>query len=527
MNRRERSLLIDALLEGEISEADFLRLEAELHVDAGARKEYYERLALSAALESEAVATERKIAPFPQPARWRVPALTRIAAALAVVLGVTALYLKSRPHAEVATVPEEPRASGFAVLASQADAVWKNTVLADGALLPAGPLELVSGLAQVELFSGVTVIIEGEATFEILSPMEMRLTRGKLRAHVPEPAHGFRVHTAEGEVVDLGTEFALAVSATRSEVHVLDGEVEWHPRARAMRRMEKGEAVSWSPEGAGADIAADPGGFVGVAEMGASLAASRRERRAAWEAFSGSLARDPRLVAYYRMGASDSWSRRLANEATVTPDHALDGAIVGAARAADRWGMPDGALDFSPTGSRVRLTVPGDFRSITLLAWVRINSLDRLFNSLFLTDGHDLGEPHWQIMNDGRLFFAVKKREGGGAFSDKRIFHSPVIWTPALSGQWVMLATVYDVEERKVTHYLNGAEISTEAIPDEYLVEKLSIGGASIGNWSEPAYRKGPEFAVRNLNGSIDEFALFSAALTGENIGDIYVHGRP
>ena len=38
MSRDERNQLIDALIDGEISEADFLRLEAELHVDAGARR---------------------------------------------------------------------------------------------------------------------------------------------------------------------------------------------------------------------------------------------------------------------------------------------------------------------------------------------------------------------------------------------------------------------------------------------------------------------------------------------------------
>ena len=109
------------------------------------------------------------------------------------------------------------------MLAGQADAVWSNeAALADGALLPAGSLSLASGVAQIELFSGVTVIVEGAAEFEIISPMEMSVTRGKVRARVPEPAHGFRIHTAEGEVVDLGTEFALNVSPTQAEVHVLD-----------------------------------------------------------------------------------------------------------------------------------------------------------------------------------------------------------------------------------------------------------------------------------------------------------------
>jgi len=139
---------------------------------------------------------------------------------------------------------EEQKASGFAVLAGQAEAVLeKGVALADGALLPAGPLHLASGVAQIELFSGVTVIVEGAAEFEIISAMEMRVTQGKVRARVPEPAHGFRIHTTAGEVVDLGTEFAMNVSGVQSEVHVLDGEVEWHPRSEVMQKIEKGAAL--------------------------------------------------------------------------------------------------------------------------------------------------------------------------------------------------------------------------------------------------------------------------------------------
>ena len=104
---------------------------------------------------------------------------------------------------------------------------------------------------------------------------------------------------------------------------------------------------------------------------------------------------------------------------------------------------------------------------------------------------------------------------------------SPPIWTASLSGQWLMIATTYDVDARKVTHFLNGRAISEEAIPEEYLVDKVTIGAASLCNWSEPVYRTDAHFAVRNLNGSMDEFAFFAAALTPKEIEDIYEHGKP
>ncbi len=139
---------------------------------------------------------------------------------------------------------------------------------------------------------------------------------------------------------------------------------------------------------------------------------------------------------------------------------------------------------------------------------------------LLLTHGHDLGEPHWQILNDGRLFFSVKEDEPRRRKVKKHPFYSPPIWSAARNGQWLMLAVTFDREAKQVTHYLNGTPLSTEAIPEENLAATpvLNIGNASIGNWSEPAYRQDAEFAVRNLNGSMDEFMMFSAALSADEI---------
>ena len=54
---------------------------------------------------------------------------------------------------------------------------------------------------------------------------------------------------------------------------------------------------------------------------------------------------------------------------------------------------------------------------------------------------------------------------------------------------------------------------------------KTRIGAASIDNWSEPE-RHDPHFAVRNLNGAIDEFMLFNAALSAEEIDQFSQAGK-
>lgn len=551
MTPSERRQLIDSLLEADISEADFLRLEAELSVDAAARREYYDRVTMSLLLENEAAESpspDKLDAPVPadlaaRSIRWR-RAFVGMAMVAALLLVAVTLQLTPRSTAPrldqsfvaAANQSGEQTNAGFAVFSGQADAVWADDrSRSDGSLVPPGELHLLSGVVQFELFSGVLLVVEGEASFSILSPMEVAVSRGRVRARVPEPAQGFRIRTDAGEVVDLGTEFAVSVTNEGSELHVLDGEIEWKPRNSPPRRIEQGEAIRMTADGQDAVPAARPEDFVGPNELRQRLQVQHGSRLERWKENSEALRRDPRLVAFYQVALGDLSGRRLPNRAVGRPEivggqqTSSDGAVVAASLVSNRWGEPRGALDFSPAGSRVRLSVPGVHRSLTLLCWVKINSLDRWYNSLFLTDGHDKHEPHWQIMDDGRLFFSVKKRDRfdrSRGELDKHIFFSPPFWNSGLSGQWLMIATVYDVESRQVTHFLNGEVLGEESIPEEYLVETVRIGNASIGNWGLPN-RNEPHFAVRNLNGSLDEFALFSAALSADEIRKLYVDGKP
>ncbi len=518
MNPAERDQLIDALLDGAISEADFIRLEAEMLVDPAARQSYYQRLKLDTALRADAGAASDspKVHAFPtRPFRWQPLA----AAAALIAAAIVGWFAGHRPTNAPVAAATETVASGFGVLADEVDAVWSEgqSPIGRGDLVPAGALQLASGIAQIELFSGVTVVVEGDAEFELLSSMEMQVGRGKVRAHVPEQATGFRIRTANGDLVDLGTEFSLDVTSDHADLHVLDGEVEWYPSsATEMRHLTGGEAIRWATDGETTALELESQSIGDIAE---SLAARRDRRHEAWLAYVDGLVADPRLVAYFAMDEP----RTLRDRSPL----GHSGTVIRARRTADRWESPDGALDFSPTGSRARVVVPEELHSLTFACWARIDSLDRHWNSLFLTDGHELNEPHWQIMTDGRLFFSVKKRNtGGGDHTDKHIFYSPPVWNQAMSGQWMHIATTFDAEAEKVTHYIDGQAISEEKVPDGYLVDRVRIGAASIGNWSEPK-RHDPAFAIRNLNGAIDDFTIFSAALSAAEISELFSAGNP
>lgn len=522
--------LIDDLLEGEISEADFLRLEAELIVSKNARQSYYDQLKLDTGLrvESEAASGgdgQRSVGGSATRKRKGIDWLMVAGmAALAIFLGVLGWQIGQDSQAAAA---EEPVASGFGVVAAASEAHWGPGVdLEVNDLIPLGSLDLQTGLVKLELFSGAVFLVEGPAEFEVLSPMEIELTSGLARMVVPPPAGGFLLHTREGIIDHRESESLCRVSAEAVEMHVLSGKIEWIQEEETPKPLTKGESLRWLSveKRAEAELSFNPALPGALRSFDADESNRRLDRFETWQGFGRTLRDDERLLAKFPMETgSRSVSDRQVEDVS---RHAYHGARVRAEFAPDRWGNPFGSLDFSPTGSRVRVTIPGEFESLTLMCWVKIDSLDRLFNSLFLTDGHELHEPHWQLMNDGRIFFSVRAREQKGK-TDKHHAFSPPIWTPTQGGQWMHLATVYDGNAFTVTHYLNGEAISIDQIPDELKPEKVVIGAASIGNWSEPVYRKDAEFAVRNLNGSIDDFTLFSAALSAAEILEIYESSAP
>ena len=99
--------------------------------------------------------------------------------------------------------------NAVAMLARTVDARWtgKTAPPRVGCALEPGMLRLQSGLAQVVFYSGARVVIEGPTELQLVSPGEAVCRAGRLLAEVPEPARGFRIKTAQLNLVDLGTAF--------------------------------------------------------------------------------------------------------------------------------------------------------------------------------------------------------------------------------------------------------------------------------------------------------------------------------
>ena len=547
MNAEIESLesLLEQWTDGSLTTADVEALREMLRKDAKLRDRFVDWQMLGAALSMESdslptgMAESRLAEPLRASEKSSVEAGWRFLLAITVSIAVVAIagrwaYLEVLTERVVSTPEivnsgpaaiEEPTSRGIAMVTRLVNADWEqnsSSSIGVGQALEPGTLKLRSGYAQVEFFCGASVILEGPAELELLSPTAARFLSGRLRAQVPPAARGFQIDVDGMKVIDLGTEFGLSVTAVGSDVQVFDGEVRVERDAVTSQLVRAGQSFS-QKDGVINRMTVAQDEYTDLAMLDEQARDQNSERLKRWQDFSQRLRQDKRLIAYYALDQPQRWQRTLKNSAEATSED-LDGAIVGAKRVAGRW-PGKGALELKQPGDRVRVNIPGEFRSLSFACWVRIDSLDRWYNSLFLTDNYQRGEPHWQILDSGQLFFSVRVSQQKGG-QEHRVVLSPPFWNPTLSGKWLHLATTYDVDAKTTTHYLNGRQLIAESIPLHQLVETTRIGMASIGNWSMPT-RPDSNFAIRNLNGRIDEFAIFSAALSAEEVAEMYESGKP
>jgi len=532
LNDQERQW-VEGYCNETLSSEEFERFEAALERSAELRAALRQYLALDANLRqgSESLAEVEsawspkgptKVSYFPT---WIAVAA---AAAVAFFVGIQAPRLLPIGQGELLlSNADEVQAKGYAVVHGAVGTAANG--IRRGDVLGAETLELASGSARIDFFSGAQIYLEAPATLEIRSAWEAAIHSGRLRAKVPTAARGFVIESNGRRIVDLGTEFGVDANAEEVKVEVFTGKIELEDR-----ELTQGQAVSLTRDGATTSIAPGIEAFSGLFSISDGLNQSHRLSFQDWLQHSDATSRDDRLIAYFPFIAKPDESSDVAPSRLYPVDKERDGAVVMAEWVDGRWGSLKGALEFRRPGSRVRINIPGEFQAYTFSCWARIDSLDRRYNALFLADSYQSGEPHWQIRNDGVLMIGVMVDDQAPEPDDfhqqhpwaglSRNYYSPPFWDMTMSGRWLHLVSVYDPVNRKATHYVDGELLSEHPIEEGYVPASLKIGNSEIGNWGDPN-RSDPNYAIRNINGRIDELAIYQEALSSEEIAELYRKG--
>lgn len=522
------------LCHGRATEEQLRALNVLLRENPAARDEYLLRVDLHARLAStpDLLAPTEETAPIdpaeaplrpgadrvislPAASRWgvrRVAVAVALAASLALIVAGAFrwFHVRGARHTPVAV----------AMLTRTVDARWRTgpTVPRVGAALAPGWLRLESGLAQVVFHSGARIELEGPAELQLVSPGEAVCPTGRLLAEVPPPARGFRLRTGQASVVDRGTAFGIEASPGRTEVHVFRGRVDVEAGTAAAQTLGESRAAVVERDAPVRLVPASGKAFAALFDFQQRFRAAEAFRYEQWQFANARLNQDPALLVhldFQDLGGAD-WTLR-----NVAGDHPTvsEATIVGGQRGQGRW-REKHALEFQSVNDRVRLTVPGEFESLTLSAWVRVASLERPFNSLFMCDGFAPGTIHWLIRGDGVLGLTVF----GPAPGEYQILPSPPAVTPPALGLWLHLAVVLDGPSREAVQYLNGNPVARHPLR---FGPPFRIGSAELGNWTAGEAPPSAPDLIRNLSGAIDEFELFGRALSDAEIRDLHLQGKP
>lgn len=508
MNERF-AMLMDRYLDREADAAEISELQTILRENAGARERFWERAEWHALYRQwgeqewghQAARAERSAAPKPvrptplkvlprrKPkcfpvARW---AVVGIAALAAVVLAYFAV---------LATSP-------VATLERVADARWKSGTMETGAKLKKGRFQLEKGAIVLSFKRGARAVIEGPADFEIRGDNEMNLTSGRVRARIPASAHGFRVETPQFTAVDLGTEFGCDAGLSGAgELHVFTGKVDMQTSGSTVVHLSETQAMRME-HGVPTPLGARPLSFLSEEDLTLRELREKGDFFGAWQIASRQFDANPATVLHLDFENTGAVVR---NRALKAPPQS-DATMLGCKSVEGRWpGKP--ALAFNSGGDRLKIALPGHFQSMTIVAWVRVESLLGGKNVLLSGRNRNDGEVSWYLYSDGSLGIGVLSPYGWHNFNSEPVFNRKAV------GSWAFLATVLDGPSGTATHYFNGKPVGSK----EGLVKNpLQLAAADIGN----------RINFEKFAGDIDELAVLSAPMSSEEIARLYQQGKP
>ena len=413
-------------------------------------------------------------------------------------------------------IPVQPRKHLIGTVAHTVDAVWEEGpgLYKRHQQLDQNELRLKSGIVSLEFYNGVRLTLEGPARLVVTDSMNVLCQQGKLSVLVPEGAKGFTVATPQGRFIDRGTEFALDVNETGSQLEVIRGQVDvGQTGTETINPVFTGEGSIVNMAGPVKTFNVSRTSYISLERLGVlvgqyieKVMGEKQKKEIVWD-------KSPDLLARFDfIGAKRGPYRNLALQAAETGETAV---AEGCSLTTGRFsGLQTTGLDYR--GDRIKMRTSGKGANLTLLANVRIDSMKNRTNVLFCCNGFSSlpGTFLWQVLSDGRMWFQLHLPVGKDSVQKNEYleFASDPCISPRIYGTWVQLAVVMDSGKHTVTFYLDGLPVTTRS--SDSLIP-FEISGGTLGNFEEGKTMKNPRY----FNGAFENFYLFNKALTAEEIG--------
>jgi ferric-dicitrate binding protein FerR (iron transport regulator) len=235
---------INALINGTLTEAEHQSLQNHLKENAAARAIFRERMDIEAGLRTWAadngaqrhvLISDSAIKESLRPDWGRRITLIAMAASILAI----AVWWTHRPDRDQLNLADQqnkptpkatqPTAPPLGKWIAQAACVWQQSPSLPDGMFNAGMIKLTSGAAELRFDSGTNVILEGPCEILVNTADSARLLAGTVFVNVTEVSNGFLLETPEAQIIDEGTQYAVALDSLATEIHVFDGSVIWTP----------------------------------------------------------------------------------------------------------------------------------------------------------------------------------------------------------------------------------------------------------------------------------------------------------
>ncbi len=443
------------------------------------------------------------------------------------------------------TQPPAPDApSPVATLTRVHSAVWygqdgQPTTALPGPLLAGTHLQLIDGLAEVEMGDGAVVYLQGPASVHVDTPGSLRLDQGRLTAKAEGQAEGFEVWTPQARITDHGTEFGVSVGESGQEqAEVFSGRVILQPTTPGRDGREvtlrSGQGLAINRDGDTRSISARELSYVRDLEFEALVLAETGSAYHRWLAYTYQVRRDPAVVAYYVFDENDVGRNRLINHAAGT-EIASDGFLGdGGNTSPPEW--TDGrfeqtrALSFGidPHGDCRGVIVPDsdalDFAgAMTLAAWIRFDEASTAWNTILSKRDIPPANLNYQLSVSGQWYEGHCRFQFGTGIDSQDFpgFTETPSATRGDTTDWQHIAVVSD--GTTLRFYINGERVAetNQPMPPTVNNAPLLIGTSSPD--LQPPWQHGR----RPLNGRMSELLLANRAFADRDIRSLYEAGRP